>query len=162
VLNQEAREMKTTKAERERRAALLVEQKNKCALCNEYMPTAFRMPYIPDQNAMICRACGQFMHVYQASIKRGITPEKLATFLASDPIPEPGTVVTVKPFKPNQKERGRLEARLAAARGQISNMTLADYDKRFGASGPVIDPDTGLEWVETGTNTDTENEGWER
>lgn len=135
--------MRTTKTEKARRATLLVQQGKQCALCREPMPTAFRMLLIEKQNAVVCRACGQFMSVYAASVARGVTPEVLAVFLARPPAAEP-TVVDVTEHKKLNPEQ--MSARLLAAKGELG-MTVEEHDHRTGATGPVINPDTGLEWI---------------
>jgi len=84
--------MKTNKQEKERRAALLTQQHNRCALCYGPMPTAFRMILAKEQNAIVCRACGQYMYVYTAALARGVTANILAAFLAQESAPEPGPV----------------------------------------------------------------------
>lgn len=147
--------MRLNKAEKERRAALLTAQHNKCALCSKYLPTAIRMILIKEQNAIICKACDMFKSVYLSNIHRGITPEILAAFLARQPAPEPSAVSVVEHKKLTPE---RLQVRFMYGTGQwaFSNddgtdMTraesLAEHDARTGASGPVVDPDTGLEWV---------------
>jgi hypothetical protein len=133
--------MRTSKTEKTRREAILTAQSHECALCHETMPTAFRMILVEKQNAIVCRACGQFMSVYAASVARGVTPETLAVFLARDAAPEP-TATSVAQHKKLLPEQ--LRTRFDAA---TQWDCLAEYDKRFGWSGPVINPDTGEEWV---------------
>jgi hypothetical protein len=118
------------------------------------MPTAFRMLLIEKQNAIVCRACGQFMSVYTKSVRRGVTPETLAVFLAQLPAPEP-TVVDMAKHKKLSPEQ--LVNRLLAAKGGWT-LTLSEYDQRVGSSGPVIDPDTGSEWVKTEDSPSDTNE----
>ena len=102
--------MKTSKQEKERRAALLTEQQNRCALCYEPMSTAFRMILAKKQNAIICRACGQYVYVYTAALARGVTANVLIAFLAQEPAPEPGPASEAAQRATHERAWNALEA----------------------------------------------------
>lgn len=137
--------MRTSKTEKIRREALLTAQGQTCALCHDPMPTAFRMLLIEKQNAIVCRACGQFMSVYTKSVRRGVTPEALAVFLAQPPAPEP-TVTTAErlKLKPEQLATGQKlfdgsmtigdRNRIESIKNWCSRVdcTLVQYEMEFG------------------------------
>lgn len=126
--------------------ALFDQQNGACALCSMPIPIGpNQMCYYEPGNVVVCRTCNTIIANYKC-LKQpgGVTVGDIEVFLARDPAPEP---TVVDPTQHKKQTRGQIGARLCAAQGKIADTTLADYDERFGTSGPVLDPDTGLEWV---------------
>lgn len=129
------------------------QQNGLCALCRQPIPEGpNRMCYYEPKNVVVCRGCNVAVHNYVRLIEPGgVSLDQMTAFLAQPSAPEPTVVVAShKRLTPTQ-----LQARFDAATKW--NM-LDTYDERCGTSGPVIDPDTGLEWVRPGEQT----EGGER
>ena len=75
-----------TKNETKRKTTWMT-QRGKCAICLEHQETVAGMCFVPEQDALICRACSAFLSSYKERAGRGVTPEMLAAFLT--PLPEP-------------------------------------------------------------------------
>jgi len=121
------------------------QQNGLCALCVQPIPEGpNRMCYYEPKNVVVCRVCNVLIHNYVRLFEPwGVSLDQMTKFLARPAAPEPSAVEVVhhKTLSPEQ-----LRNRLLAAKGGWT-LTLAEYDQRCGGSGPVIDPDTGLEWV---------------
>ena len=70
-----------TKNETKRKTTWMT-QCGKCAICLEWQDSAKGMCFVPEQDALICRACSAFLSSYKERARNGVTPEILAAFLA--------------------------------------------------------------------------------
>ena len=115
-----------------KRAALFVQQDNKCALCGDPCTTPNGMIYAPEQNALICRSCSTWKANYLHACKRGITIAQLNAFLIRDPAPEPDQPAsTTVPASTVQLKPTQMEG-LRAVLEDRSQLTLAEWCGRAG------------------------------
>ncbi len=126
---------------RRMREAMLNQQEGKCACCRVGIPSIDQAQHDVVVHKIVCKK------VFALAIKgvrfaanHGLAYETLQTYLLQAPIALPN----VKHKRTRQQIKS--DSRYMAATGGLA-MTLVEYDERFGTSGPVIDPDTGLEWV---------------
>ena len=127
--------MRLNREQKTRRAALLIAQDHACAMCGEHQDTVVGMIYAPEQNAMICRNCGQFKAVYTFNIERGCTVEELEAFLARPPAPEPP--ITAEAIPKRKLTPAQERARQACADGKVvwpdgTRMSVEEWDELYG------------------------------